>query len=139
MEDLIFKYYLFATFALSMFKSAKKGATSEATSLFFIILGFISSAFFYKPSLKYILASIIIFFIVYTFGLFMAYKKEKHTFVEMILGMVIGFIKYFVLLTATTTIALILNSTTSSFEDIYVIKLIMPYAKKLALTILRIN
>ena len=132
MDDLIFKYYLFVIFFLSIFKSAKKGAKSEAISLFFIIIAFGSSLFFYKPKLTNIIFSLLIFFIIYIIGLFYSYKYEKHGMFQTVGGVIIGILKYILLLTITTSIALLMNSTTSAFEEIEIIKLILPFSKNLS-------
>lgn len=133
MDDLIFKYYLFASFLVSIFKSFKKGARSEAISLLFIVLGLASALFFYKSNIKNATASCIVFFGVYIFGLIKAYKNEKHSLIQSFFGAILGCVKFLILLMTVTTISILLNSTPSAFENIKIIQIIMPITRKAAL------
>jgi hypothetical protein len=100
MQTIWFQRFLMFVFCLSIIKGAKKGATSELISLIFFCCGIALMSISYKNTQK-----IILFSLVYSLGLFLAYCYQKRGVMQAIFGGIIGVIKFFIML--STMIAII--------------------------------
>ncbi len=129
MNIFAFKYFLLSSFGLALLKSAIRGGTSEFISFIFAVVGLIAGLIIYQPNLKYILISVLIFSIIYIYGLFIAMRKRKSGPFEMITGVFVGIMKFFFFLTFLVTISIAFDLLPPIAMENEMIKMVYPHAK----------
>lgn len=120
--------FLFLSFCFSTIKGAMRGWKSELISFVSGVCGVFAAFGVYRPGVKYFVTSAMVFSLIYLFGLFKSSKYKNKGVFDMIFGMIIGAIKFVIVISILLAIGIAFDVVPKHFLDNGILKHLTPLA-----------